>query len=287
METRELLKKVKAIELKTKKSSQNIFSGEYHSAFKGRGMAFSEVREYQIGDEVRTIDWNVTARLGDPYVKVFEEERELTLMLLIDVSASTLFGSHFESKKERITEPSAVLSFAALQNKDKIGAIFFSDCIEKVIPPKKGKSHVLRIIRDLVDLNPKGKQTNINLALQTLNNQIKKKCMVFMISDFLDQNYEKTLKIAAKKFDLMALRVSDPSEFDLPEMGFVQIKAAETEAEVWINTNDAKARNHFKSKQLENKEKTNAHLKKIGIQFTDISTDKDYVLPLIRLFKNR
>ena len=287
METRELLKKVKAIELKTKKSSQNIFSGEYHSAFKGRGMAFSEVREYQIGDEVRTIDWNVTARLGDPYVKVFEEERELTLMLLIDVSASTLFGSHFDSKKERITELSAVLSFAALQNKDKIGAIFFSDRIEKVIPPKKGKSHVLRIIRDLVNLNPKGKQTNINLALQTLNNQIKKKCMVFMISDFLDQNYEKTLKIAAKKFDLMALRVSDPSEFDLPEVGFVQIKAAETEVEVWINTNDAKARHHFKNKQLENKEKTNIHLKKMGIQFTDISTDKDYVLPLIRLFKNR
>ena len=228
MDSAELLKRVRKIEIKTKGLSSQIFSGEYHSAFKGRGMAFSEVREYVEGDDVRNIDWNVTARFGHPYVKVFEEERELTVMLLVDVSASGVFGSTSQLKQDLITELTATLAFSAIQNNDKAGVIFFSDKIEKYIPPKKGKSHILRIIRELINFKPDSKGTNIGLALKYLNNMIKKRCIAFVISDFMDQGFEDAIKVASKKHDLAAIRIFDPREEEMPELGLVRFKDAET-----------------------------------------------------------
>ncbi len=288
METAELLKKVRKIEIKTKGLSSQIFSGEYHSAFKGRGMAFSEVREYTPGDDIRSIDWNVTARFSSPFVKVFEEERELSVVLLVDVSASGAFGTHSQFKQDLITEVCAVVAFSASQNNDKIGVIFFSDKIEKFIPPKKGKSHILRIIRELIEFKPENKKTNIEIALKYLTSVIKKKSIAFLISDFYaETNYKDALKIANKKHDLVALRVIDKTEQELPKMGLVKLKDNETGKIMWVDTSDKAFRKQFAVNQL----KFEAELKDIfnrsGIDWTKILTHEGYIKPLMNLFKNR
>ena len=245
MDTKELLKKVRKIEIKTRKLSDNIFGGEYHSTFKGRGMTFSEVRPYQFGDDIRNIDWNVTARYNEPFVKVFEEERELTLMLMIDVSGSELFGTEQQFKSELITEIAATLAFSALQNNDKTGLILFSDQVELYIPPKKGKSHVLRIIRELIEFQPKSLKTNISEALQFLSRVSKKKAIVFMLSDFMDKGYEKPIQIAAKKHDITGIRIYDKKETELPNLGYIMVKDAETGALMRVNTSSAAVRNEY------------------------------------------
>jgi len=287
METTELLKKVRKIEIKSKGLSNQIFSGEYHSAFKGRGMAFSEVREYQHGDDIRTIDWNVTARFGHPYVKVFEEEREMTVMLLVDISASENFGTTQRSKKDLITELCAVIAFSAIQNNDKTGIIFFSDKIEKFIPPKKGKSHILRIIRDLIDIEPTSTGTNIEQALKFLNNVIKKKSTAFLISDFIDKGFNDALKIANRKHDLIALKIFDKRENEIPNVGLIKMKDAETGAIRWINTSDRATRNQYSI----NRKKADDELKDIfnrsGVDAAYINTGESYIKPLMNLFKKR
>jgi uncharacterized protein (DUF58 family) len=285
--TAELLKKVRKIEIKTRGLSSQIFSGEYHSAFKGRGMAFSEVREYAPGDEIRTIDWNVTARFGHPFVKIFDEERELTVILLVDISASDSFGTQVQIKKSLITEICAVLSFSAIQNNDKIGIIFFSDKIEKFIPPKKGKSHCLRIIRELLEIKPESSKTNISQALKYLTNVVKKRSTVFLLSDFIDDNFEDALKLANKKHDLVSLRIHDRRERELPAMGTVLFKDAETGAEKWINTSDRKVINAYKSNYLKRENDLKNIFTRSGVDFTDIATDQSYVKPLMMLFKKR
>lgn len=285
--TTELLKKVRRIELKTRGLSNQIFSGEYHSAFKGRGMAFSEVREYMPGDEIRTIDWNVTARFNEPFVKVFEEERELTTMLLVDVSASDAFGTQEQLKKGLITELSAVLSFSAIQNNDKVGVIFFSDKIEKFIPPKKGKSHILRIIRELIELKPESKGTNIGLALKYLSNVIKKRCVTFVISDFIDTNFADELKLVNKRHDMIALQVYDKREYDLPSIGLAKFIDAETNQIKWVNTASSKTRIKYKAKALEREAIVTDIFRKSGVDYTRIGTHESYVKPLMTLFKKR
>ncbi|TVR41133.1 MAG: DUF58 domain-containing protein [Cryomorphaceae bacterium] len=287
MDTAALLKKVRRIELKTRGLSNQIFSGEYHSAFKGRGMAFSEVREYVTGDEIRTIDWNVTARLNHPYVKVFEEERELTVIILVDISGSDSFGTGRQLKKSQITEICAVLAFSAIQNNDKIGVIFFSDQVEKFIPPKKGKSHILRIIRELIEFEPEHRQTNIDQALRYLINGVKKRSIAFLISDFMDDGYEKALKIANKKHDLVALRVYDPREQELPDMGLVPFRDAETGQLEWINTSSKKVRTAYKSKALEHESKVQDLFRRSGVDHVSIAADENYIRPLMTLFKRR
>ncbi len=288
METAELLKKVRKIEIKTKGLSNQIFSGEYHSAFKGRGMAFSEVREYTPGDDVRTIDWNVTARLRTPYVKVFEEERELSVMILVDVSASGKFGTQKQLKQDLITELCAVIAFSASQNNDKIGVIFFSDKIEKFIPPKKGKSHILRIIRELINIEPQQKGTNIELALKYLTNIIKKKSICFLISDFCDtHSFTDAMKIANRKHDLVALRINDIHESMLPDVGLIKLKDNETGKTIWVDTSSTQ----FQIQQKVNNLKFEAELKstfnKSGVDFTTIFTHEGYIKPLMNLFKKR
>lgn len=288
METSELLKKVRKIEIKTRGLSSHIFSGEYHSAFKGRGMAFSEVREYTPGDDIRSIDWNVTARFNTPFVKVFEEERELSVVLLVDVSASGLFGTSKQFKQDLITELCAVVAFSASQNNDKIGVIFFSDKIEKFIPPKKGKTHVLRIIRELLEFKPDNKQTNIEVALKYLTSVIKKRSIVFLISDFMSEpNYKDALKIANKKHDLVALRIVDKTEAELPDIGLVKLRDNETGKLIWVDTSDKSFRKQF----AVNQKKFEADIKDIfnrsGIDATKIHTHENYVTPLMNLFKNR
>jgi uncharacterized protein (DUF58 family) len=288
METAELLKKVRKIEIKTKGLSNQIFSGEYHSAFKGRGMAFSEVREYTPGDDVRTIDWNVTARLRTPYVKVFEEERELNVMILVDVSASGKFGTQKQFKKDLITELCAVIAFSASQNNDKIGVIFFSDKIEKFIPPKKGKSHILRIIRELVDIEPEQTGTNIELALKYLTNVIKKKSISFLISDFKSQtSFSDALKIANRKHDVVALRINDIHEEKLPDIGLIKLKDNETGKTIWINSSDKKFQKQFEINRLKFDHTLKEVFNKSGVDFTVINTNDGYVKPLINLFKKR
>ncbi len=288
METSDLLKKVRKIEIKTRGLSSQIFSGEYHSAFKGRGMAFSEVREYAPGDDVRTIDWNVTARFSTPYVKVFEEERELSVVLVVDVSASGAFGTNKQIKQDLITELCAVVAFSASQNNDKIGVIFFSDKIEKFIPPKKGKSHVLRIIRDLIEFKPENKKTNLELALKYLTNVIKKKSIVFLISDFfVDQNYRDALKIANKKHDLVALRIIDTKETELPNVGLVKLKDNETGKLMWVDTSDKAFRKQFAVNHLKFEADLKENFNRSGIDATNIFTQENYVKPLMNLFKNR
>ncbi|UZR92822.1 DUF58 domain-containing protein [Chondrinema litorale] len=287
METSELLKKVRKIEIKTKGLSRNIFAGEYHSAFKGRGMAFSEVREYQPGDDVRTIDWKVTARLNHPYIKIFEEERELTIMLLIDVSGSKEFGTRHQLKQDLVTEVSAVLAFSAIQNNDKIGVIFFSDQIEKFIPPKKGKSHVLRIIRELIDFEPEHKTTDIAGALQYFANVIKKRATAFMISDFMDQGFDQAWRAAKNKHDLIALKVFDIRETELPDVGFLKVKDAETGNEVWVDTSSKKVRNAYKENWLRSEAYVEDLFKKSGTDYAKLRTDLSYVNPLMNLFKKR
>ena len=288
METAELLKKVRKIEIKTKGLSTQVFSGEYHSAFKGRGMAFSEVREYAPGDDVRTIDWNVTARLRTPYVKVFEEERELTVMILVDVSASGKFGTHTQFKQDLITELCAVIAFSATQNNDKIGVIFFSDKIEKFIPPKKGKSHILRIIRELINIEPVNTGTNISLVLKYLTNIIKKKSIAFLISDFYDtHSFTDAMKVANKRHDLVALRVNDKHEQQLPDVGLIKLKDNETGKYMWIDTSDAAIRKKLQINQLQYDAELKSAFNRSGVDFTTIYTDEGYVKPLMNLFKKR
>ncbi|MBN2597936.1 MAG: DUF58 domain-containing protein [Marinifilaceae bacterium] len=287
METSELLKRVRQIEIKTRGLSRNIFAGEYHSAFKGRGMTFSEVREYQYGDDIRNIDWNVTARYNQPYVKLFEEERELTVMLMIDVSGSREFGTISKLKKNQITEIAAVLAFSAIQNNDKIGVIFFSDKIEKFIPPKKGKSHILRIIRELIDFKPEHRNTDIGNALRYLTQVIKKRCTTFVISDFIDDDFENALTIANKKHDLVALNIYDKREQEIPSIGLIKIKDAETGEYSWIDTSNKKVRENY-AKWWSDKDNLLAEtFKKSGVDVANIRTDQDYVRSLIALFKRR
>ena len=288
METAELLKKVRKIEIKTKGLSTQIFSGEYHSAFKGRGMAFSEVREYTPGDDIRTIDWNVTARLRTPYVKVFEEERELSVVILVDVSASGLFGTQKQFKQDLITELCAVIAFSASQNNDKIGVIFFSDVIEKFIPPKKGKSHILRIIRELLNIEPKNTGTDIGLALKYLNNVIKKKSITFLISDFQDIHpYADAIKIANRKHDLVALRIHDMHETTLPDVGLIKLKDNETGKLMWIDTSDKSFRKQFEINRLKFEAQLKDTFNKSGVDYTTIHTHEGYIKPLMNLFKKR
>jgi uncharacterized protein (DUF58 family) len=287
MDSTDLLKKVRKIEIKTRGLSAQIFSGEYHSAFKGRGMAFSEVREYSPGDDIRTIDWNVTARLNHPYVKVFEEERELTLMVLVDVSASGKFGTNVQFKQELITELTAVLAFSAIQNNDKAGVIFFSDKIELFIPPKKGKSHILRIIRELINFEPKGTGTDIGGALRYFNNMIKKKCIAFLISDFVGTNYEDAIKVTGKKHDLAALRIMDPREEQMPDVGLVRMRDAETNQVVLVDTSNANLRRDYNQWFKQNQRQTTDLLNRSGVDHTLLSTDQSYVQPLMNLFKKR
>lgn len=288
-ETSELLKKVRKIEIKTRGLSRNIFAGEYHSAFKGRGMAFSEVREYQYGDDIRNIDWNVTARYNHPYVKIFEEERELTVMLLIDVSGSRDFGTFEKMKKNIITEISAILSFSAIQNNDKTGVIFFSDNIEKFIPPKKGRSHILRIIRELIDFVPQSSGTDITGAVRYLTNAINKRCTSFIISDFIDENndMEMALSIANNKHDIVALKIYDEREKELPPVGMLKLKDAETGSYVWVNTNSARTRKIYADWWNSHMTKLDTMFKKCGIDYVSISTKEDYVKALMNLFKRR
>lgn len=287
METKELLKKVRKIEIKSRRLSANLFSGQYHSAFKGRGMSFSEVREYQPGDDIRTIDWNVTARLHHPYVKVFEEERELTILLMIDMSGSKNFGTTVQFKTEMVSEISAVIAFSALQNNDKIGAVFFSDIIEKYIPPQKGKTHVLRIIRELVDFTPSHKNTDINQALQFLNNVVKKKCTAFVLSDFISNDFEKNLRIANKKHDLVALRMMDEREKLLPDVGLVHFHDLETDQAIWIDTSDIQVRRNYELNFKKRDERIKHTFKKAGVDSASLFTNQSYIQPLSNLFRKR
>jgi uncharacterized protein (DUF58 family) len=287
METTELLKKVRKIEIKTRGLSSQIFSGEYHSAFKGRGMAFSEVREYQPGDDIRTIDWNVTARFSHPYIKIFEEERELTVMLLVDVSGSGAFGTVKQFKKDLITELCAVLSFSAIQNNDKIGVIFFSDQIEKYIPPKKGKSHILRIIRELIEFEPKNKATDLAGALRYFTNVIKKRSIAFVISDFLNEGFDDALKIANKKHDVVALHIYDQREADLPSMGLIKLKDAESGNVMWVDSGNMKVRENYSYWWKQKEASLKNIFSKSGVDSAKIRTDQSYVQPLMMLFKSR
>jgi len=287
LETSELIKKVRKIEIKTRGLSDQIFSGQYHSAFKGKGMAFSEVREYQFGDDIRSIDWNVTARFNHPYIKIFDEERELTVMLIIDVSRSNEFGTQKQLKQELITEMAAVLAFSAIHNNDKVGVIFYSKEIEKFIPPKKGTSHILRIIRELINFTPKFNGTDTAGALRYFTNVIKKKCTAFLITDFLDKGFNDALKIANKKHDVIAVKINDMRERELPDVGLIRAKDAETGISRWIDTSNALLRKMYK----ENKIRTDAELNdlfiKCGVDSIDLDTDKDYIKPLMKLFKKR
>ena len=289
METSELIKRVRKIEIKTRGLSQNIFAGQYHTAFKGRGMAFSEVREYQFGDDIRNIDWNVTARYNKPFVKIFEEERELTVMLLIDVSGSREFGSGDKLKKNIITEISAILAFSAIQNNDKIGVIFFSDKIEKFIPPKKGRSHILRIISELIDFKPDNRGTDITGAIRYLTNAIKKRCTAFVISDFIqkDGNLENALSIANNRHDVVALRIFDEREAELPPIGMIKFKDAETGNYTWIDSSDRKARSIYRNWWKDLSQQLDNSFKKSGVDYVNIDTNQDYVKALISLFKKR
>ena len=289
----ELLKKVRKIEIKTKSLSHQIFAGEYHSAFKGRGMAFSEVREYQFGDDVRNMDWNVTARLRSPYIKVFEEEREMTVVLLVDVSSSGIFGTTSKTKRELLAEIAAVLSFSASANNDKVGALFFSSKVEKFIPPKKGRSHLLRIIRELLEFKPETKGTNISEALRFLTNAIKRKCTAFLLSDLMDvdsqskPNYEEALKIAVNRHDLSVINIYDPREREIPDVGLVRVHDAETDEELWVDTSCRKVREHYNQWSVGVFNQAKTLFNKFKVDSVSISTDQDYVKALITLFKSR
>jgi uncharacterized protein (DUF58 family) len=287
LETSELLKKVRKIEIKTRGLSKQVFSGEYHSAFKGRGMAFSEVRNYIPGDEIRTIDWNVTARFNEPFVKVFEEERELTVMLLIDISGSKSFGTDHVSKREFIAEIGAVLAFSATQNNDKIGAILFSDKIELYIPPKKGRKHILRIIRELIEFKPSSTKTNISEVLQNFNNLIKKRSIAFLISDFINKDYEDALKITSKKHDLIALRVVDQRERILTDVGLSLFKDSESGKEIWINTSNKRVREQYYQNALAIEHNTSQIFKRAKVDNANLNIQTGYIKPLMNLFKKR
>lgn len=288
MENSELLKKVRHIEIKTRGLSRNIFAGQYHSAFKGRGMAFSEVREYQYGDDVRDIDWNVTARHNKPYVKVFEEERELTVMLLVDVSGSRNFGAVGSMKRDVMVEIAATLAFSAIQNNDKIGVVFFSDCIEKFIPPQKGKKHILYIIRELLGFQPQGTGTDLSLALRYATNVIKRRCTAFLISDFIAApNYSDDLLIANRRHDVVALQVYDKRETELPDVGLIKMHDVERNTEQWVDTSSSAVRATYARWWRERQEQAVEICRKNGVDLASIATDDDYVVKLMTLFKQR
>ena len=289
MDSNELLKKVRKIEIKTKGLSQNIFAGEYHSAFKGRGMTFSEVREYQYGDDIRDIDWNVTARHNRPYVKVFEEERELTVMLMVDVSGSKDYGAVGEVKRELMAEIAATIAFSAIQNNDKVGVVFFSDKIEKFIPPKKGKKHILLVIRELLDFQPENRGTDINMAMEFLTSAIKKRCTTFVISDFIDDNhdYYKSMSIANNKHDVIALQVYDKREAELPDVGLMRVLDSETGEERWINTSSKKTRQAYQKWWFNRQQRMNITAQRCKVDLASMATDEDYVQTLMSLFKKR
>ncbi len=286
-ETSELLKKVRKIEIKTKGLSANVFSGGYHSAFKGRGMSFSEVRAYNYGDDVRNIDWNVTARTGHPFVKIFEEERELTVMLLIDMSRSAFFGTQTQFKNEMMTEICAVLAFSAINNNDKVGVIFFSDKIEKFIPPKKGRSHILLIIRELLSFKPTGQGTNLGIALQYLNNVIKKRSICFLLSDFMTRGYEDALRIGAKRHDIVGIHVADPNEETLPPVGLFRAVDAETGERIWVDTNNPSVRQTYSAWYKDNFQYFKNVFTRTGVDSMSIKTTESYVNALMKFFKKR
>ncbi len=287
MDTKELLKKVRKIEIKTRRLSDHIFGGEYHSTFKGRGMTFSEVRQYQYGDDVRSIDWNVTARYNEPFVKVFEEERELTMMLMVDVSGSEFFGTVEQFKREILTEISATLAFSALQNNDKVGLILFSDEVELFIPPKKGKSHVLRIIRELLEFEPRSHQTDLSEALKFLSNVMKKKAIVFVLSDFMAEQYEHTLRITGNKHDVTGIRVFDPMEAEIPNLGMVPMQDAETGQIRLVNTQSRGLRRHYAEHYLERVDYFRDTFTRAGCGILDCRVDESYVKKLLGYFKRR
>lgn len=287
LSTEEKRKKLRRIEIKTRKLTNQIFSGSYHSAFKGRGISFNEVREYQFGDDVRMIDWNVTARNRKPFVKVFEEERELTVMLLIDVSQSSFFGTQTDFKNHIIAEISAVLAFSAINNNDKVGVIFFSDVVEKFIPPKKGKTHILRIISEIYDFHPKNTGTNISEALKYFNNVVKKKSIVFLVSDFMSVGYKDALSIASRKHDLIGLHIYDQREAELPDIGLLKVTDAETGREIWVDTSNKQLRDSYAKNFAENLKRTKELFGKSGAQLESIKTEDNYVIALMNMFKKR
>ena len=287
METSELLKKVRKIEIRTKGLVNQLFSGEYHSVFKGRGMAFSEVREYQFGDDIRTIDWNVSARFNHPFVKVFEEERELTVMLLVDVSGSGEFGTVHQMKKDVAAELCAVLAFSALTNNDKVGVIFFSDIIEKFIPPKKGRTHILRIVRELLDFIPEHRRTKISEGLRYLTSAIKKRSIVFLVSDFLDDGYEDALKIAAKKHDLIGVKLYDPREASLPPVGLMRVHDAESGEALWVDAGDPMVRSRYAQWWNDQSARQDKMFRRNGVDSIDIRIDQSYIAPLMAFFRAR
>lgn len=287
MEAKDLLQKVRSIEIKSRKLTNQIFAGEYHSSFKGKGMTFSEVREYNYGDPIKSIDWNVTARFNHPYVKIFEEERELTVMLVIDVSASKSFGTGIKFKQELVAEIAAVLAFSTIQNNDKIGVILFSDTVEKFIPPQKGKKHILRIILEILNFEPKSKKTDVNEAIKYLTNAIKKRCSAFIISDFISPDFSEALKICANKHDVAALRIYDKFETEIPNIGLALFKDLESNEYKWIDTSIAKIRNNY-SKWYKEKHNSNSEIfRKLQVDFVDIESSEDYVKALIKLFRQR
>ena len=287
MLTKELLKQVRQIEIRTKGLVNQVFSGEYHSVFKGRGMEFSEVREYQYGDDIRNIDWNVTARLGHPYIKVFEEERELTVMLLVDLSGSLMFGSVSKTKQRIAAELTAILAFSALKNNDKVGLILFTDKIEKFVPPRKGKKHVLRIIRDVLSFEPEGKATNLKGALEYMNNTIKKKSIAFLLSDFMDEGYEKILRIVGRKHDLIGIVLDDRREKEIPNIGLVKLADAETGAERWIDTGSKRVRTQMLSDRKEREKLRNSIFVKSNLDRIEVTTGSNYIQPLVQFFRRR
>ena len=288
METTELLKRVRQIEIKTRGLSSNIFAGQYHSAFKGRGMAFSEVREYQYGDDVRDIDWNVTARFDKPFVKVFEEERELAVMLLVDVSNRLDFGTSKQMKKDMVTEIAATIAFSAIQNNDKIGVIFFSDKIEKFIPPKKGRKHILYIIRELLDFEPESSRTDLQCAIEYLTNVLKKRCTAFMLSDFIDdKNFKNALTVANRKHDVVAVQVYDRRMEELPDVGLMLVRDAETGHEEWIDTSSKSLRKAHHDWWMEQQKKLNETFNLCNVDSVSVRTDQDYVKALLNLFAKR
>jgi len=287
MLTREILKQVHQIELRTRGLVNHVFSGEYHSVFKGRGMEFSEVREYQFGDDIRNIDWNVTARFGHPFIKIFEEERELTVMLLVDLSGSLIFGTVEKTKQQVAAEISAILAFSAMKNNDKVGMILFTDKIEKFVPPRKGKKHVLRIIRDVLSFEPMGKSTSIKIALEYLNNAIKKRSIVFLLSDFMDESYDRILRIIGKKHDLVGVVLNDEREKVLPRIGLVKFVDAETGAERWIDTSSSSVQRQLHKIKMLNIEKRKTLFVASRLDSIEVQTGRDYVKPLVQFFKMR
>lgn len=288
MDANELLKKVRKIEIKTRGLSQNIFAGQYHSAFKGRGMTFSEVRGYTYGDDVRDIDWNVTARQNKPYIKVYEEERELTVMLLVDVSGSGNFGAAGVVKKEMMAEIAATLAFSSIQNNDKVGVVFFSDKIEKYIPPKKGKKHILLIIREIITFRPDHEGTDIDFALRFMTDVVKKRCTAFLISDFIDyHDYSQSLSIASRKHDVASIQVFDKRDAEMPDVGLIQVRDMETGALHWVDTSSKKVRQAYAKDWYERQQGIVSALKRCGVDMISVSTDEDYVKSLLALFKNR